>query len=100
MVSAAHGNLARHEPCGGFIAEGAARGNARECETSGGRVMQGTERGNVAAVMPFQFRISGSSAATHQLRLPDGSLEPLHGHGWHVEVTLAADQLDAMDCVI
>lgn len=50
--------------------------------------------------MPFEVRIARAFAASHQLRLPDGSLEPLHGHGWQVEVTLAADQLDAMDCVI
>lgn len=50
--------------------------------------------------MPYEVRISRSFAASHQLRLPGGSLEPRHGHGWSVEVTLAADKLDAMDCVI
>lgn len=50
--------------------------------------------------MPFEVRIARSFSATHQLRLPDGSMEPLHGHGWSVEVTVTADKLDAMDCVI
>jgi 6-pyruvoyltetrahydropterin/6-carboxytetrahydropterin synthase len=50
--------------------------------------------------MAFEIRVSAAFAASHQLRLPDGSLEPHHGHGWSVEVTLVADQLDAMDCVI
>ena len=50
--------------------------------------------------MAFEVRISRSFAASHALRLPDGSLEPRHGHGWAVDVTLAADKLDAMDCVV
>ena len=48
----------------------------------------------------FEIRVAAAFAASHSLRLPDGSLEPRHGHGWSVEVTLAADKLDAMDCVI
>ena len=33
-------------------------------------------------------------SATHQLRLPNGDLEPLHGHDWGVRVTLAGQHLD------
>lgn len=49
---------------------------------------------------PFEIRVAAAFAASHALRLPDGSLEPRHAHGWSVEVTLGAAQLDAMDCVI
>lgn len=50
--------------------------------------------------MPFEIRVSAEFSASHQLRLPDGTLEPRHGHGWSVVVTLAASELDAMDCVV
>lgn len=50
--------------------------------------------------MPYQIRVSRAFSATHQLRLPDGTLEPLHGHGWGVDVVVEADRLDAMDCVM
>ena len=39
--------------------------------------------------MPFQITIRRWFAASHQLRLADGSLEPLHGHNWHVRLTAA-----------
>ena len=39
-------------------------------------------------------------SAAHALRLPDGSLEPLHGHDWSVHVTVASEQLDEMDTVM
>lgn len=42
----------------------------------------------------FEVSVSGWFAAAHQLRLPDGSLEPLHGHNWHVTVTFAGPRLD------
>lgn len=50
--------------------------------------------------MPFQIRVTRSFAAGHALRLPDGSLEPLHTHGWPVTVVVEADVLDAADCVM
>lgn len=50
--------------------------------------------------MPFSIRIDRAFAATHALRLPDGSFEPVHGHGWSVAVAIGSDQLDAMDCVM
>lgn len=50
--------------------------------------------------MRYQITIEKVFAASHALRLPDGSLEPVHGHNWPVRVTVAADQLDAMDCVM
>src|SRR5690606_9487438 len=39
-------------------------------------------------------------SASHQLRLYDGSLEPLHGHNWVVKVTVEAQQLDAIGVVM
>lgn len=50
--------------------------------------------------MAFSIRIDRCFAATHSLRLPDGTQEPLHGHGWSVSVEVSASQLDGMDCVM
>ena len=50
--------------------------------------------------MPFEITTTRAFAAAHQLRLPDGSLEPMHGHNWRVKVTVAADRLDAMGTVM
>ena len=41
-----------------------------------------------------------SFAAAHQLRLPDGSIEPLHGHNWRVKVTVSSSKLDALGTVM
>jgi 6-pyruvoyltetrahydropterin/6-carboxytetrahydropterin synthase len=38
--------------------------------------------------------------ASHQLRLPDGSLEPLHGHNWQVTVRISAMRLDSVETVV
>lgn len=48
----------------------------------------------------FQVSVSGWFAAAHQLRLPGGTLEPLHGHNWHVRVTFEGDKLDSSDCLV
>lgn len=50
--------------------------------------------------MTYQITIEKVFAASHALRLPDGSYEPTHGHNWPVRVTVGSDQLDAMDCVM
>jgi 6-pyruvoyltetrahydropterin/6-carboxytetrahydropterin synthase len=50
--------------------------------------------------MPFSIRSVRTFAAAHQLRLYDGSLEPLHGHNWRVEVTVSATKLDAIGVVM
>jgi len=50
--------------------------------------------------MPFDITITREFCAGHQLRLPDGALEPLHGHNWCVRVTASANHLDAMGCVM
>ena len=50
--------------------------------------------------MGFEITTTRSFAAAHQLRLYDGSLEPLHGHNWRVKVTVAAERLDAIGVVM
>jgi 6-pyruvoyltetrahydropterin/6-carboxytetrahydropterin synthase len=48
----------------------------------------------------FEISVWRSFSASHQLRLPDGSLEPLHGHNWKVKVTVGAAKLDGMGVVM
>ena len=48
----------------------------------------------------YEVTVEAVFSAAHALRLPDGSLEPLHGHDWQVAVTVASDGLDAMDTVM
>src|SRR4051812_21009194 len=50
--------------------------------------------------MPFQITATRTFAAAHQLRLYDGSLEPLHGHNWRVTVTVGATRLDSIGVVM
>jgi 6-pyruvoyltetrahydropterin/6-carboxytetrahydropterin synthase len=50
--------------------------------------------------MPFEITIRREFSASHQLKLYDGSLEPLHGHNWRVEVTVGAEKLDAIGVVM
>src|SRR4051794_9390405 len=50
--------------------------------------------------MPFAITATRTFAAAHQLRLYDGSLEPLHGHNWKVTVTVTSDHLDAIGVVM
>jgi 6-pyruvoyltetrahydropterin/6-carboxytetrahydropterin synthase len=50
--------------------------------------------------MPFEITIRRDFSASHQLRLYDGSLEPLHGHNWRIQATVAAEKLDAIGVVM
>ena len=50
--------------------------------------------------MPFEITATREFAAAHQLKLYDGSLEPLHGHNWKVRVTVCADKLDEIGVVM
>jgi 6-pyruvoyltetrahydropterin/6-carboxytetrahydropterin synthase len=43
----------------------------------------------------FEVSVHGSFTARHQLRLSEGTWEPLHEHGWRVEVTYAGPRLNA-----
>ena len=51
--------------------------------------------------MPFHITLRRTFCASHQLRLADGTLEPLHGHNWHVRLVVARDDggLDAIGTV-
>lgn len=44
----------------------------------------------------YQLTLRSEFSAAHQLTLLDGSLEPLHGHNWPVEVILEGETLDGM----
>ena len=50
--------------------------------------------------MPFEITTTRTFSAAHQLRLPSGGIEPLHGHNWRVKVTVSAAQLDALGTVM
>jgi 6-pyruvoyltetrahydropterin/6-carboxytetrahydropterin synthase len=50
--------------------------------------------------MSFEISSIRVFSASHQLRLYDSSLEPLHGHNWIVKVTISAEKLDAMGVVM
>jgi 6-pyruvoyltetrahydropterin/6-carboxytetrahydropterin synthase len=50
--------------------------------------------------MGFEICTARTFSASHQLRLYDGSLEPLHGHNWTVKVTVSAQKLDAIGVVM
>ena len=50
--------------------------------------------------MPFDITVTRHFSAAHQLRLYDGTLEPLHGHNWVVRVTVSADKLDEIGVVM
>ncbi len=48
----------------------------------------------------FAIEVRATFCASHQLRLPGGALEPLHGHDWCVTARVASRQLDAIDTVL
>jgi 6-pyruvoyltetrahydropterin/6-carboxytetrahydropterin synthase len=50
--------------------------------------------------LPFEITIAREFSASHQLRLYDGSLEPLHSHDWRVKVTVGAEKLDSIGVVM
>ncbi|MEM9414018.1 MAG: 6-pyruvoyl tetrahydropterin synthase family protein [Planctomycetota bacterium] len=50
--------------------------------------------------MAFEIVYETEFAAAHAIVLPDGSLEPVHGHNWAVAVTVSADGLDGIETVM
>jgi len=48
----------------------------------------------------FRITTTRTICASHQLRLPDGSIEPLHGHNWEFAVCVGSNELDAMQAVM
>jgi 6-pyruvoyltetrahydropterin/6-carboxytetrahydropterin synthase len=50
--------------------------------------------------MPYLIRSTRGFCAAHTLKLYDGSMEPVHGHNWRVQVTVSAEKLDAIGVVM
>jgi 6-pyruvoyltetrahydropterin/6-carboxytetrahydropterin synthase len=50
--------------------------------------------------MPFEIATTRRFSAAHQLRLHEGTIEPVHGHNWVVNVTVAAEALDGIGVVM
>lgn len=44
----------------------------------------------------YEVRVRAGFSAAHQLRLYDGSLEPIHGHDWKVEAVFRGPELDGI----
>lgn len=50
--------------------------------------------------MPFEIATVRRFSAAHALKLYDGSMEPVHGHNWRVQVRVSAGELDAIGVVM
>ncbi|HEX4053227.1 MAG TPA: 6-carboxytetrahydropterin synthase [Tepidisphaeraceae bacterium] len=50
--------------------------------------------------MSYEICTIRQFSASHQLRLYDGSLEPLHGHNWSVKVIVSGAELDSIGVVM
>ena len=48
----------------------------------------------------FEITIHRVFSAAHALRLYDGSIEPLHGHNWTVDLTVGSQHLDKIEIVM
>lgn len=48
----------------------------------------------------YQIQVDSVFAASHAIRLPDGSLEPLHVHNWPVSVLVETAELDNIETVM
>ncbi len=48
----------------------------------------------------YRVTQDGWISSSHQLRLDDGSLEPIHGHNWRIQVSVEAAELNARGLVI
>lgn len=48
----------------------------------------------------WEITVIAKFAAAHAIREIGGGCENLHGHNWRIEVTLAADDLDAQGLVV
>lgn len=48
----------------------------------------------------YQIQVDKVFSASHAIRLPDGSLEPLHGHNWPVSVVVQSQELDEIETVM
>ncbi len=50
--------------------------------------------------MSYSITATREFSAAHQLRLYDGSIEPLHGHNWRVRIAVESTQLDSIGVVM
>lgn len=50
--------------------------------------------------MAFEIASIRRFCAAHALKLYDGSMEPIHGHNWRVQVRVTAERLDAIGVVM
>ncbi len=48
----------------------------------------------------FAIEVQTMFFASHQLRLPNGTIEPLHRHHWNVTVRVEAMKLDVLETVM
>lgn len=48
----------------------------------------------------FEIEIGGWFAAAHQLRMPDDTVEPLHGHNWQVRITFRGSDIGAYGMLV
>jgi len=48
----------------------------------------------------FTVMVSAAFSATHRVPLPDGVLEPLHGHDWTVRAYFSRERLDECGMVV
>ena len=48
----------------------------------------------------YEITVTKEFAAGHAIRLPDDTLEPVHGHNWRVTVTAASEELDGIETVM
>jgi 6-pyruvoyltetrahydropterin/6-carboxytetrahydropterin synthase len=48
----------------------------------------------------YEVRVQAGFIATHQVRLYDGELEPLHEHDWQVEAVLRGPDLDRIGVLV
>ena len=48
----------------------------------------------------YRVTQDGWISSSHQLHLADGSLEPIHGHNWRIQVAVEASELDDRGLVI
>ena len=48
----------------------------------------------------YEVAVQGSFCATHQVALPDGAMEPLHGHDWRVTAVWGGRQPDERGMIV
>ena len=48
----------------------------------------------------YSVRVETSFCATHRVRLPDGTVEPSHGHDWRVRAYFTGAELDDKDMIV